>query len=358
MQSPQLTDQTTRHAVYLERLKGGEVKKFTDFLREMDASITRRLSNKELTEYTRGRLERLLRATREDLREILGDYQAQLELSLINVGEYEAEFEAKSLSQLGVETVIPAASQVRAAIFTQPLHVTGTDGGKLLESFISDWADSDADFVANKIRQGAYEGQTNHQIRQAIRGTVAANFKDGSLAVVNRHAEAITRTSVQHVASTARMETWQDNSDIVTGYRWLSTLDSRTSPTCRSLDQQVFKFGEGPLPPAHVNCRSTTMAELDGRYSYLNEGGTRAARSTKTGKTVDVPASETYYSWLKRQPVAFQNDAIGPTRAKLLRDGGLTADRFAKLQLDKNFTPIDLNRMRELEPVAFERAGL
>lgn len=358
MQSPKLVDQTTRHSVYLERLKGGEAKKFADFLREMDASITRRLSNRELTEYTRGRLERLLRATRDDLREILGAYQSQLELSLVNIAEYESEFEARSLAQLGFETVVPAAPQVRAAVFSQPLSVTGIDGGKLLESFISDWADADADFVANKIRQGAYEGQTNYQIRQAIRGTVARNYRDGSLAVVNRHAEAITRTAVQHVASTARMETAKENSDILTGYRWLSTLDSRTSTICRSLDGQVFKFDQGPRPPAHINCRSAITMELDGRYSYLDEGGSRAARSAETGKTVDVPASETYYSWLKKQPASFIDDTIGPKRGALLRNGGLTADRFAKLQLDKNFTPIDLNRMRELEPLAFERAGL
>lgn len=358
MQSPQLTDQTTRHAVYLERLKGGEVRKFADFLREMDASITKRLSNKELTDYTRGRLERLLRAVREDLTGILNSYQTQLELSLLNLGEYESEFEAKSLARLGVETVIPAAAQVRAAIFSQPLHVTGAQGGKLLEPFIADWTRSDAEFVTNKIRQGAYEGLTNAQIRTAIRGTVARNFKDGTLAVVNRHADAITRTSVQHVASVARMETWQENDDIVTGYRWLSTLDSRTSHICRSLDNQVFKFGKGPLPPAHVNCRSTTLAELDGRYAYLDEGGTRAARSPETGKTVDAPASETYYSWLKKQPAAFQDDVIGPARGKLLRNGGLSADRFAKLQLDKNYRPLTLAEMKALEPVAFNEAGL
>jgi len=152
------------------------------------------------------------------------------------------------------------------------------------------------------------------------------------------------------------METWRANEDIVIGYRWLSTLDSRTSTICRSLDGQVFKFDKGPVPPAHIRCRSTTLAELDGRYKSLDTGGSRAARSTRTGKTVDVPAESNYYDWLKKQPAEFQDQVIGPARGKLLRDGGLTAKRFAQLQLDRNFTPLSLEDMRRLEPLAFQRA--
>jgi len=37
-------------------------------------------------------------------------------------------------------------------------------------------------------------------------------------------------------------------------YRYLATLDSRTSAICRSLDGKEFKYGDGPLPPVHFNC--------------------------------------------------------------------------------------------------------
>jgi hypothetical protein len=36
----------------------------------------------------------------------------------------------------------------------------------------------------------------------------------------------------------------------------------------------------------------------------------------------------------------------------------LTAERFASLQLDKNFKPLTLDQMKGLEPLAFERAGI
>ncbi|MFP3663054.1 hypothetical protein SB768_31970, partial [Burkholderia sp. SIMBA_043] len=58
------------------------------------------------------------------------------------------------------------------------------------------------------------------------------------------------------------------------------------------------------------------------------------------------------------QPAAFQDATLGPVRGKLFRDGGLTAERFAALQLDKNFKPLTLDQLKELEPLAFERARL
>jgi len=82
-----------------------------------------------------------------------------------------------------------------------------------------------------------------------------------------------------------------------------------------------------------------------------------------------VPANQTYYGWLKTQPAAVQDSIIGPTKGKLLRDGGLSSQRFSELQLGKQFQPLTLYGrdlpgggremgMRELEPLAFQRAGL
>jgi hypothetical protein len=40
-----------------------------------------------------------------------------------------------------------------------------------------------------------------------------------------------------------------------------------------------------------------------------------------------VPAKTTYDEWLRLQPATFQDDVLGPERAKLFRDG-MTLDRF------------------------------
>ena len=114
----------------------------------------------------------------------------------------------------------------------------------------------------------------------------------------------------------------------------------------------MFALGKGPQPPVHVNCRSAAIPLLSDEFAFLTEG---EKRSSMDGP---VDASTTYYEWLKQQPAAFQDAAIGPSRGKLLRNGGLTADQFARLQLDRNFQPLTLEEMRLLDPLAFERAGL
>jgi hypothetical protein len=135
------------------------------------------------------------------------------------------------------------------------------------------------------------------------------------------------------------------------------------------MSDRVFPIDEGPRPPLHINCRSTTVAVLDDRYKFLDEGATQSARDPITGKVESVPAGQSYYGWLKTQPAAVQDSIIGPTRGKLLRDGGLSAQRFSELSLGKNFQPLTLYGrdlpgggremgMIDLEPTAFIKAGL
>ncbi len=113
------------------------------------------------------------------------------------------------------------------------------------------------------------------------------------------------------------------------------------------------------------NCRSTTVPILRAPYDKLSKGAQQRARpptledgELKRGKIESVSAKTTYYSWLKNQPASVQNSIVGPTRGKLLRNGGISAERFAELQLGRNFKPITLAEMREIEPVAFSRANI
>lgn len=349
-----LIQSATRNAVMLERLKSGEVEKIDPFLRRIDKDLRDRLSRDTLTDYSRARLEQMLKSIDAMLAKIHGEFTSQLLLDLFDIGAYEAEFEARSLSQVlvNITAAVPGVQAVQAAVKAQPLSVTGPDGGKLLDTFVADWTRAERNRVIGAIRMGYVQGETNQQIINRIRGTKALKYSDGLLAITRRNAEAVVRTGIQHVANVARMETWKTNSDVVTGYRWVSTLDGRTSAQCKSLDGRVFKMGRGPVPPAHIRCRSTTAAELDARYAFLDEGATRASKDGY------VDAEQTYYSWLKGQPQEFQNIALGPERAKLFREGGLSAERFAELQLDRQFKPLTLEQMKALEPEAFRRAGI
>lgn len=348
-----MVEAAVRNQVFLERLKSGEVRKFAPFLREMDREIRERLSRADLTSFQRGRLESLLAEIDGLMLAILNRYQGELTADLVDLANYEAGFEARSLERIAPIVTTPSIEQVRSAVMTRPLSVRGAGGGQLLQTFIEDWTRAERKAVTGAIRRGFFEGQTNDQIIRAIRGTRALNYTDGVLDLTRRHAEAVVRTAVQHAASVARAETWTQNADITDGYEWVSTLDSRTTTICRTLDGKVYETGKGPLPPAHVNCRSSAVPRINDEFlqGFLDT----QERASQYGP---VDAKTTYYEWLKRQPVAFQNEVLGPTRGQLFRKGGLSADRFAALQLDRKFHPLTLDQMRALEPLAFERAGI
>lgn len=351
-----LLEQTERHSVLLERLKAGEVKKFETVLRKVDTQVRDQLTRKELTTYSRSRLEEFLGRVGGKLLEIYKAFGDRMQSDLVDIALYEAAFEGRSLAKaLLIDAIMPTDALIRSAINTQPLQVSGIDGGKLLKSFLSGWTRVESDRVTNAIRMGVVQGQTNAEITQAIRGTAAQNFTDGVLAVTNKSARAVVQTAVQHVATTARMETLKANAEVVPGYRIVATLDRKTSAQCRSLDGREYEMGKGPVPPFHIHCR-TTITPITRLSALFGQGATRAAVGADGGG--QVSASLSYYQWLKTQPAAFQDAALGPVRGKLFRDGGLTAERFAALQLDKNFKPLTLDQLKELEPLAFDRAGI
>lgn len=351
-----MLEQTNRHSVMLERLKAGEVKKFEKYLRQIDTLVREQLTRKELTTYSRDRLEQFLARVDGKLLDIYKAYGDLVQADLVDIALYESTFEANSLSNaLSIDAVVPSNTVIRAAVFSYPLQVKGIDGGKLLKSFVSGWTRAETMRVTNTIRLGFGQGQTNAQIIQAIRGTAAQNFTDGVLAVSNRNAASVVQTAIQHVATTARMETLKANSDVVLGYRWVSTLDRKTSQQCKGLDGMRFDLGKGPLPPAHINCRSTTVPTTRLSEMFAKDA-TRASVGDNGGAQVD--AGLNYYEWLATQPASFQDHALGPVRGKLFRDGGLTPEKFAKLQLDKSFKPLTLAQLKNAEPDMFTRAGV
>ena len=356
--SPTLINIDTRNQVLLERLKEGEHKKFAPFLKRIEKAVRLQLSNVGDAIETKKRLNTLIADVTALQKAIYNDYNKQLALDLGEIGIQQAGFEAKSYEQVVVtfESTIPTATQVLTAIRVNPMQLADYTGKQLLEPFIKDWSDSQIQRVSNTITQGFYRGQTNSEITRSLRGTKANKFNDGELAKINRSNRTIVRTAIQNVSSQARQETMKQNSDLIKGYEWVSTLDSKTSPTCQGLDGRKFELGNGPLPPIHPNCRSTTTPVLSGKFDFLTQYATRSSAGDSGGK--QVSAKETYYSWLKKQNKAFQNQAIGPTRATLLNNGGIGADEFAKLSLNKNFQPMTLAQMQKAQPEVFKNAGI
>lgn len=349
-----LHDSLVRFQVYLERLKVGEMRGMDKGIRKMDTTI-QALLNSTGDAPSQAKLNVLLAQMRQQMGVIATETSAAHLQALEKFSAYAAEFHLQTVG-LVVPPTAPALEAVPTAAawagaLTAPIQATGA----LMEPFVATWGRSAIAKVEGAVRTGYAQGKTTQQIVQVIRGTQAAGYRDGLLGgVIKREANAMVRTSLQHVSSSAQQLVYETNEDVVDGYIWISTLDSRTSDTCQALDLQEFKVGHGPVPPIHINCRSTTIPKIKG-VDLLSET-TRSSKGDEGGQ--QVPASQSYFSWLQTQPASFQDDALGPTRAALLRQGGLSADEFARLSLDKNFQPLTLEEMRKKDPGAFERAGI
>lgn len=359
--SEQLKTIELRNQVFLEGLKEGEHKKFAPFLRELSVKINERLLSEGLIIESKRDLRTLIKDLTAIQDTIYADYfDQQLSQDLGEITIDQSEFEAQALNKTvkNISPIVPAVAPLLVTARVVPLSVQGLTSKPLLEPFIKDWTVTSVNRVNNIVQQGFAQGKTVNQMALEIRGTKQQKFQNGELAKINRDNRAIVRTAVQHVASVGRTETMVQNSDIVKGYEWVSTLDNRTSTQCRSLDGKRFKIGKGPLPPIHINCRSATVAVLDERFDFLDEGAKRPAVGAE--KTGQVAADVSYYNWLKTQPAAFQDSIIGPNRGKLLRNGGITADEFSRLSLDfgKNFKPLTLDEMRAKRPEVFEEANI
>lgn len=290
---------------------------------------------------------------------IYSEYNQELIDLLEDLAIDQSEFEAESINNIfeNVEAETAVNRVAVSALYNNPLQIQNYSGEPLVRPFIKDLTANQIGIIQTKIRQGYAQGRTTDQITRDIIGTRSRRFKDGEMARVKRSNRALVHTSIQHASTQGRHATMKKNNDVLTGYEWVSTLDSKTTQVCRSLDGREFKEGKGPLPPIHVNCRSITVPVVDKRYNLLSSLDTdRPSVGSSGAKSVD--SNQTYYSWLKTQPSSFQDSAIGDTRGKLLREGGLSADEFANLQLDKNFEPLTLEQMKAKRPEVFERAGI
>jgi len=340
-----LLDLAVRHSHYLHRYASGLADLIFNVLDAEQRSIVRLLADlpDDLSEMTRARLERLLSAIREvnaKAYDRLGDV---LQSEMRGLAVYEAGFVARGLTAARLDFTMPAPQQLHAATTSRPFQ------GKLLREWVEDLSDQSFKRLRGAVRMAVIEGRTVGELTRTIRGSKDMNYRDGLMNVDRRQAEAVARTAVAHVNNAARQLVYEQNKKLVTGVKWVSTLDARTTPLCQSLDGKVFPLDSGPRPPAHINCRSTTIPVMPSlRDMGVDLDIPEGWRASKDGP---VPANLTYNDWLRRQDAEFQDSVLGPARGKLFRQGGYTLDRFVD-DLGHRYT---LAQLREMDGKTFRR---
>lgn len=117
--------------------------------------------------------------------------------------------------------------------------------------------------------------------------------------VAKHAANRLLRTETTYFANAAEMEAYEEAE--IERYRFLATLDLRTSEICRQHDGKVYLVQDARpgvnMPPLHPYCRSTTIAVIDVGEEMMMQ---RRARDPKTGKTMLVPANMSYQEWYEK----------------------------------------------------------
>lgn len=342
-----LADALTRHQIYLQRYGSATVRKILALLKRSDAQILERLLREDLSALSRTRQERLLTEMRRSFESAYTDATGALQLDLEALATYEGEYQLdlfRRVLPVKLETVAPSADQLLAAVNSRPFQ------GKLLKEVYTELSASAFRKVRDTIRAGIVEGRTTDQVVRDIRGRRSMGFRDGIMESNRRATETVVRTAINHTANTAREYTYERNGNLIKGVRWNSTLDGRTSAVCRARDGKVYEPGKGPRPPAHFNCRSST-SPVTKSWRELGFDIDELPPATRAGMNGQVPADQDYDTWLRKQPKAFQEEVLGPTRAKLFRKG-LKMERF----VDRKGSTLTIEELKRQERDLWEKA--
>lgn len=333
-----LVDGATRHAIFVQRYSGSQLKQMLPYLQRVKKTTAAALAMGDLTEFSKKRLTRLYNEMGAITNEVLNRMGEKLKSNMKQFASYEADFAGRMLDNStkdGVEFDIPAKTQIHAAVFSEPV-LTLEKKGITLDAVLEQFSEKKGDQIVKTIQQGVIAGQTNQEIIKGMSAIVDTSMADGL--------KALVRTVTNHVSSVSREEVLKNNEDIIEGYEWVSVLDGRTTPECQALDGQIFGVGEGPIPPIHWNCRSTRIPVVKKEYSFVGgvEGLTRAAKGAE-GAEDDVSTKTNYNDWLKTQPNEFQDEVLGVTKGQLFREGGLDLTQF----VDENYKPLSIEQLRQ-----------
>lgn len=167
--------------------------------------------------------------------------------------------------------------------------------------------------------------------------------------------QTLTRTAITETSNFVSNQTYKLNNDVVKGYQYVATLDSRTSLICARLDGKVYSLDNknGPQPPQHFNCRSTTIPIIKSANQLLNTKNNRLQKrkiarlsdSRRASINGQVPAKTTYPEWLASQPNEVKLAVLGnQKRINLFNSGKVKFSQFS----NKDGKLISLKQLEEL----------
>lgn len=361
-----LLNEQIGHATDLRRYTPTVVHRMLAILNRADVALfselASRMAGMDSASFTMQWLESIMFSVRNLISVAYNQLGRELTVELLDLTKYELSNQASMLRavlpiQIHFATVTPEA--VYAAAMARPFQ------GNLLKGFIAELEASKAKLIRTAIADGYVQGKTTDQIVRSLRGTKARGYADGLLEISRRNAQSLVLTALAHTSAFARNKSFEANSDLIKGYLWIATLDNKTSAPCRVRDHKQYNkayqpvghsipWGAGP-GALHFCCRSVATLILK---SWEELGSVIDVPEFKPSERASmdgaIPAETDYATWLAKQSADRQDDVLGPTRGKLMRDGNLSlADMYSA-----KGSPLTLDEMRIRDASAFKKAGV
>jgi SPP1 gp7 family putative phage head morphogenesis protein len=344
MSTATLIDVLTRHQIYLEGVKAYQAKQFNDVLLELQSELRKqfaRLRYNTLDEMTKYKLRSFILEVRESQWKVYNGYTTLLLRMLREFMEADLDVSTGMFEAVSGKRLQEAADEEDNAPLIALAAIKGDAGGNdklwaylvnspipangiLLVPFLAGFANSAVNAVENLIRKAYANRWTPDELLRQILGTKAANFRDGAFNGINNQAAAVAATVIQHASSIAQGSV---ASIFYREYRWVSVIDNKTSDICLSRDGKTYRYGKGPLPPAHIRCRSKTVP---------------------VGSRQDKDAPRSYMGWLKEQPIEVLADILGAARAEQVRAGKAKSSDYASFTDAKPLTIAQFKGKRQL----------
>ena len=330
-----ILDEITGHSVDLQRLEASVKADVRKQLKRLEKTLVADIQNSNMVDAVREqtkikRMKALLKQTRETIKTTYKQVAKTHAKTLANVASI-AESQAVSALNKSINFKVASvgmSKQMLKAIASDTLFEGAQSAewwSRRSEAFHARFSDT--------IRQGMMRGDSTSLITKNLIGTSPNKFKDGALQANRRSAEALVRTSIQAVANESRLMTYADNDDVIKSIEWVSTLDSRTSNTCKGLDGLTWSNPERkpinhsvnfPGVTAHWGCRSTQVP-ITKSWEELGAKGDFDEIPESTRASMDGQVSDKlgYEGWLKGKSEKFQRDALGANKFDLWKKGNM-----------------------------------
>jgi len=168
---------------------------------------------------------------------------------------------------------------------------------------------------------------------------IAKNVGD-SIDLPRAQLKTLSRTAITETSSNVSSATYKLNEDVIDGYQYVATLDSRTSMICGRLDGKVFRLDDsrGVRPPQHFNCRSTTVPIVKS-YEDLNNTNSsriskrklqRISKSKRASFNGQVASETNFEKFLSQQDDNFKLTVLGnKRRVEIYNTGKLKFTQFS-----------------------------